>query len=664
MIDFNTDICELQGVGKKRTELLNKLSIYKVKDLLEYFPIAYNQINPPKNILNAVIDTKEYIRIRIIGFSQSFKLTIAKSTDGYTPINLKWFNSPYIMSKVRIGKEYVAYGYVKKNKSSYELIQPILYSVEEYNDMIGKILPIYSLTKGLSNNILSKLILDTLNKINFTDDIFSKELRNEFCLPHYDFTIRTLHNPCKLEDIDIAKYRLIFQELYKFMSKMKKLKLSKNDIKNNFNINEHISINEFEEVIGFSLTNAQKNSIRDIMSNLKSESSMSRLLQGDVGSGKTIVAFITMINVALSGYQAAIMAPTEILAQQHYNNFIKLIKQLGIELSVEFLSSSTKIAQKRIAYENISTGNTKIIIGTHSIIWKDLEYKNLAYVVTDEQHRFGVNQRQELANKGYKPHILVMSATPIPRTLAIMLYGDMDISIIDELPVNRIPIKNKVVDSNYEKAAYNLIEREVNAGRQAYVVCPLVEESENYDCVDVLSEYEKINKFYAGKINVGLLHGQMKSSEKEKIMQEFKDRKIDVLVSTVVIEVGVDVPNATVMVIVDPQRFGLAQLHQLRGRVGRGKHQSYCVFLILSAGSTSSKRLEILEKTNDGFKIANEDLKLRGAGDFFGFRQSGDFNFKFADIYENTDMIRKVNVAIDKYGYIDDEDITNISSTI
>lgn len=664
MIDFNTDVSELQGVGKKRTELLNKLDIYKVKDLLEYFPIGYNSIKPPKNVINAIIDTKEYIRIRIIGFSQSFKLTIAKTTDGYTPINVKWFNSPYIMSKVRIGQEYVAYGYVKKNKDTYELIQPVLYSVDEYNDMIGKILPIYSLTKGISNNILSKLILDTLNKINFADDIFSKELRNEFCLPHYDFTIRTLHNPCKLEDIDTAKYRLIFQELYEFMSKMKKMKLSKNDIKNNFTINEHININEFEEAIEFSLTNAQKKCISDIMLNLKSECSMSRLLQGDVGSGKTIVAFITMINVALSGYQAAIMAPTEILAQQHYNNFINLIKKLGIDINVEFLSSSTKTTQKRVAYENISTGNAKIIIGTHSIIWKDLEYKNLAYVVTDEQHRFGVNQRQELANKGYRPHILVMSATPIPRTLAIMLYGDMDISIIDELPVNRIPIKNKVVDSNYEKAAYNLIEREVNAGRQAYVVCPLVEESENYDCTDVINEYEKLNEFYAGKINVGLLHGQMKPSEKEKIMQEFKDGKIDVLVSTVVIEVGVDVPNATVMVIVDPQRFGLAQLHQLRGRVGRGNYQSYCVFLILSGESTNIKRLEILEKTNDGFKIANEDLKLRGAGDFFGFRQSGDVNFKFADIYENADIICKVNIAIDKYGYMDDEDITNISNTI
>lgn len=650
MLTLQSSLDEISGIGEKRKSTFEKIGINSVKDLLEYFPISYTEIKNPITVDRARLSGKEYVQIKILGYSQFRKIVTAKATDGINNISVKWFNTPYIKTRLKVGSVFVGHGYIKKNANGYDFIQPSLYSVEDYEKMVGKIIPTYSLTKGITNNVISNLVKKVLNNIEFIPDLLSRELREEYKLCHFDYCIRQLHSPKNFEDLKIAKKRYVFEEFYIFMYKIRLLKENSDIIKNNFQIYEKLSVDKLENTVGYNLTNAQKKAIDEIINSLKLATPMSRLLQGDVGSGKTIVAIYTMINVALSGYQAAMMAPTEILAQQHASFFRNLVKKLKLGLTIEVLTSSTKAKEKREILRKLAEGEVDIIIGTHSIIWDTVEYKRLAYVVTDEQHRFGVNQRKALSEKGNNPHILVMSATPIPRTLAVMLYGDMDISIMDELPNNRIPIKNKVVYKDYEKATYNLIKKEVDKGRQAYVVCPLIEESEGFECTDVSTEYEKLRNFFDLNVKIGLLHGRMNAKEKSEIMQQFVNQEIDVLVSTVVIEVGVDVPNATVMVVVDPQRFGLAQLHQLRGRVGRGEHQSYCVFLILSGEDKISERLQILEKTNDGFLIANEDLKLRGPGEFFGLRQSGELEFKIADIYDDAEVIKLVSRAINKYG--------------
>lgn len=649
MIKLTDDIDKISGVGKKKKELLLKLGIKNIKDLLENLPINYSEIKEPLSLEETKCGLKQYVKVKILGFSRIKKAIITKATDSKQYVELIWFNSPFIVSTTKLGMEYVAFGYVKKDNRGYKIIQPKLFSIQEYEKMIGLIIPTYSLTQGLTNNSLLKIIDNVFSQDITFDDGFDKELCNEYGLLSYDDALRKIHRPKNPDDIKNARKRFVFKELYTFMYRMKMLKNNASKYKNDFKIKTQITQKQIEDAMGFELTRVQKQSIDAINEDLKRPTPMSRLLQGDVGSGKTIVAFTTLLNTVLSGYQCAFMAPTEILAQQHYLGLINLIKKLNLEINVGFLTSSTTKKNKEDIYRNLKEGSIQVIIGTHSLIWKDVEYNNLAYVITDEQHRFGVNQRQDLAKKANNPHILVMSATPIPRTLAIMLYGDMDISIMDELPSKRIPIKNKVVNADYERAAYNLIKKEVDSGKKAYVVCPLVEESEHINCVDVHTQYEKLKSFYNGDVKVGLLHGQMTSKEKDTIMNEFKFGNIDVLVSTVVIEVGVDVSSATVMVIVDPQRFGLAQLHQLRGRVGRAEFQSYCVFLVISGDEVESKRLKILEKTNDGFEIAKQDLKLRGSGDIFGVRQSGDINFKFADIYEDSNLIVEINSAIDKY---------------
>lgn len=462
--------------------------------------------------------------------------------------------------------------------------------------------------------------------------------------------LQILHAPIEKAQLAKARERFVFEEFYTFVYQMRHLKRSEENYHNDFCIERILSIKEVEDAVGFELTQAQRNSIDEILADCKRPVAMSRLLQGDVGSGKTLVAMYAMLNVALSGYQAALMAPTAILASQHFVTLEKLIATLHLPVKTAILTAQVTGAKRRAIYEGIANGEIDLIIGTQALVQEALTYRRLAFVVTDEQHRFGVDQRTKFSEKGEHPHILVMSATPIPRTLAVILYGDLSISAMRELPKHRQPIDTKIVGAKYQKATFELIRRQVDMGHQAYVVCPLIEESEGVNCMDVIRQEARLRRYFGDSMRIGILHGRMKPEEKDAVMSEFVAQKLDILVSTVVIEVGVDVPNATVMVVVDPQRFGLAQLHQLRGRVGRGRATSHCIYLVVSDKVEKAKRLKILAETSDGFAIAEEDLKQRGPGEFFGHRQSGGLDFRWADLFADADILQKVQVAIERYG--------------
>ena len=464
-------------------------------------------------------------------------------------------------------------------------------------------------------------------------------------MAEYNYAIRGIHFPEDKEVFYHARERLVFEEFLQFILAIRKLKDSNSRMDNEYVIPLDLRTEEFQKALPFELTGAQQNVWREIQQDMASEHAMSRLVQGDVGSGKTIVAVLALLNTALKGYQAAMMAPTEVLARQHYESITSLFEAYDIPIKVVLLTGSMTAKEKRRAYDRIECGLAKIIVGTHALIQDAVYYDNLALVVTDEQHRFGVKQRESFAKKGGVPHVLVMSATPIPRTLAIILYGDLDISVIDELPANRLPIKNCVVDTSYRQTAYTFMKKQIAEGRQCYIICPMVEESEAMEAENVTDYSRMLQEEMGTQIVVDHLHGKMKQAAKDEIMERFGRNEIQILVSTTVIEVGIDVPNATVMMIENAERFGLTQLHQLRGRVGRGKYQSYCIFMTGSKAKETKKRLEILNKTNDGFKIASEDLKLRGPGDLFGIRQSGLMDFGLGDIYQDAAILQKANEA-------------------
>lgn len=645
-----SEVDALKGVGAKRKELLAKLGIVTIRDLLEYFPVTYDEMTPPVPVDKIPNGTKGRVRVRILGVSRSRNVVMAKVTDGVHDFTMKWFHMPYLKSVLKAGAGYIAEGTVRRLKTTWEIIQPKLYQPEEYEALEGRILPVYGLTKGLSNHVITNTMETAFETLTEIPDILSPELRKEYELSHYDYCLRQMHFPDSKRDLMLARKRLVFQEFYTFLYKIRKMRENREELKTDVIIHPHQDVSEVEKAMGFSLTGAQKRALEEIRHSMASGIQMSRLLQGDVGSGKTVVAFLAMLDTVKSGRQAVMMAPTEILARQHRDGLVRLLEMLGIDEEPVLLTSSLKGKKREEAYAMIADGRAQFIIGTHALFWKDVEYFNPGLVVTDEQHRFGVYQRSSLANKGERPHILVMSATPIPRTLAVILYGDLELSVIDELPKHRIPIKNKVVGPEYEAAAYKLIRQEVEAGRQAYVVCPLIEPSEGVECVDVMTETKRLQTHFGKGIRVEYLHGRMRAEEKNSVMERFAAREIDVLVSTTVIEVGVDVPNATVMVIVDPQFFGLAQLHQLRGRVGRGGFQSYCVYLVIHGNPGNNERLQILEKSNDGFVIANEDLRLRGPGEFFGIRQSGEMDFQLADLYTDAELLKVVSQAMETYG--------------
>lgn len=643
---------EINGIGEKTEKIFYRAGIEKVEDLLTYYPRYYDTFEEPVLVRNLECDRTQAIYATVVRNVEVKRIRNLQIITGYlrdsegSALRAVWFNSAYLKGKLHIGDTFVFRGFVKENRGGFEISQPKIYGIREYNKKMGEMQPVYSLVSGMTNNIVQKAIKQAFNLTEPTENI-PKSVKEKFNLIDKSVAIKAIHYPKNYEDMRLARNRLIFDEFFYFIITLRNLK-EKNDITVNENkLEEPKEITDLINNLPFKLTNAQLRTWNEIKEDIASDRVMNRLVQGDVGSGKTILAVLLVLTAALNGKQGAIMAPTEVLARQHFEFVTELIIKNNLNLNVAILVGSLTAKEKRLAYEKIESGETDIVIGTHAVIQEKVHFKDLAVAVTDEQHRFGVRQREMISEKGNHPHIMVMSATPIPRTLAIIMYGDLDISVIDELPAGRKPIANCVVGTEYRPKAYNFIEKQVDSGRQVYIICPTVEYSEAVEGENVIEYSEKLNKILHPGIKVEYLHGRMKPSEKNEIMGRFARNEIQVLVSTTVVEVGVNVPNATVMMVENAERFGLAQLHQLRGRVGRGQYQSYCIFIYGSGKKDAEKRLEILNKSNDGFFIANEDLKLRGPGDFFGVRQSGDFEFKLGDIMNDADVLKDAAMAVD-----------------
>lgn len=649
-------ITELKGIGEKYAQLLGRLSVYTVEDLVGLYPRDYELYQEPAFIstlsldyenTNVVIDGVVSKKIDVYHTGKLAVISTFINDENGDRIKCTWFNMPFLKSSLKLGMRYIFRGrFVIKNGIKI-LEQPQMYTRSQYSEIEGTMQPIYPLTKGLSNKTVANAVHQALEKFDagLEKEYIPGYVRQKNELAEHNYAVVNIHFPKSMEDYIQARKRLAFEEFFLFVLAVRSLRNSNERIPNGYIIQNDSRTDDFIEKLPFSLTNGQKSAWTEVKKNMSGKGLMSRLIQGDVGSGKTIIAVLALMNTAYAGYQAAMMVPTEVLAKQQYDSITKMFNNMDVELNVSLLVGSMTAAAKRKVYEDIENGSTDIVIGTHAVIQEKVIFKNLALVITDEQHRFGVNQRRDLSDKGNNPHILVMSATPIPRTLAIIVYGDLDISVIDELPAERLPIKNCVVDESYRPNAYKFIENQVHAGRQAYVICPMVEDSENIEAENVIDYAKKLSGELPDDIKVEYLHGKMKASQKNEIMEKFSKNEINVLVSTTVIEVGVNVPNATVMMVENAERFGLAQLHQLRGRVGRGGFQSYCIFVSGNKSKKTKDRLEILNKTNDGFKIAEEDLKLRGPGDFFGVRQSGDFDFGIADIYTDAKVLKSASEA-------------------
>lgn len=650
------DIIQLKGIGEKTAVLLNRLSVYTTDDLVGLYPRDYDVYEEPvfvntakENMENTIVSIDGMVSNNVEVYRHG-KLTVIsvfiKDVTGER-IKCTWYNMPFLKSSLRQGMRYIFRGYLRKKNGIFLLEQPEMYTMEKYSQLKGSMQPIYPLTKGLSNKIVVKAVKQVLERYDTSLDMefIPSDIRKNFELSEHNYAVMSIHFPKSMQDYMMARKRLAFEEFFLFILAMRTLKNTKERLPNSFVINNDARTDEFINNLPFKLTNAQIKVWDEVKLNMGSDKLMSRLIQGDVGCGKTIIAVLALMNTAFNGYQAAMMVPTEVLAKQQYKSVCDMFEKYNIALNISLLTGSMTQSAKKKEYERIKSGETDIIIGTHCLIQDSVEYKNLALVITDEQHRFGVNQRKTFSKKGDNPHILVMSATPIPRTLAIILYGDLDISIVDELPLNRLPIKNCVVDENYRPNAYKFIQNQINEGRQVYIICPLVEESDGIEAENVIDYAAKLKKFMQPQVRIDYLHGKMSGSQKNDIMERFVNKETDILVSTTVIEVGVNVPNATVMMVENAQRFGLAQLHQLRGRVGRGKYQSYCIFVSDNKSKKTKERLEILNKSNDGFVIAEEDLRLRGPGDFFGIRQSGEFDFGIADIYADANVLKMASDA-------------------
>lgn len=644
MEELNKDVQYVKGIGPKRAYKLNKLGIFTLKDLIYYFPRQFEDRNNLKKIAQLDNDEKATIKAVITGIETSspkkgMTLTKVCVKDETSSAKLVFFNQPHIKNAFRVGEMVLVFGKVKKSYKNVELTSCEIEFFTKSPKNTCKVMPIYPLTYGVTN----KEIMSIMKTVLDSEELKIKEylpinIIKKYNLCSIDYAIKNIHSPQSKDSLKVALYRIIFEEFLILQMGLFLFKSGINDCKGiKFNKNENLD--NIRSSLPFKLTKAQSRALNEIIDDMASDKIMNRLVQGDVGSGKTVVALISLANCVLNGYQGALMAPTEILAEQHYAYLSDTLEEFNI--NVELLVGSCTKKQKENILKRVKNNEIDILIGTHALIEDTVEFNNIGLVITDEQHRFGVRQRSRLSDKGKNPDIIVMTATPIPRTLALILYGDLDISIIDELPPGRQPIETMAIDKKKRERVYNnLVRDEVQKGRQVYIVCPLVEESEAIEAKAATELVEELKSQYFSDLRVGLLHGKMKSSEKDNIMKMFKNKEIDILVSTTVIEVGVNVPNATLMIIENSERFGLAQLHQLRGRVGRGVHKSYCILIYASKSEVCRQRMSIMEETNDGFKISEKDLEIRGPGEFFGTRQHGIPELKVANIFKHMKILK------------------------
>ena len=650
-MDERSGIREIKGIGEKAEKTFSKIGIHTVGDLIRYYPRGYEVYEDPVAVgeieegHTMTVSGAIYGRVQVSG-SPKMQITTLYLKDLTGTLKVIWFRMPFLRNTLSRGGVITLRGRIVRKKDGLVMEHPeLFYPSIKYEEKRTSLQPVYPLTSGLTNNAVLKAIRQAVEITDLGEGSLPEMLVERFGLADYKEAVRGIHFPETKEEFYHARERLVFEEFLMFILSLRMMSVQKERVLNPYCFRDPELIGRFLERLPYELTDAQKSVWREIRQDMSGIHVMSRLVQGDVGSGKTIVALLAMMYAGLNGYQAAMMAPTEVLARQHFENIRRMLAEYEIPLRAELLTGSMKGKEKKEAYGRIASGEADLIIGTHALIQEKAEYQNLALVVTDEQHRFGVRQRERLAGKGVCPHILVMSATPIPRTLAIILYGDLDISVIGELPKNRLPIKNCVVDTGYRETAYRFMRKQICSGRQCYIICPMVEESDSLE-VENVTDYTEIVREALGKgIAVSYLHGKMKQAEKDEIMEAFAKNEIQVLVSTTVIEVGIDVPNASVIMIENSERFGLAQLHQLRGRVGRGKHQSYCIFMSASKSEETRERLEILNRSNDGFFIAGEDLRLRGPGDLFGIRQSGVMDFRLGDVYQDAKILQTASEA-------------------
>lgn len=647
-MELNSSIRNIKGIGGKSEKLFNKLGIYTVKELLCFYPREYDifgSIEPVSSvqegrtvIIEAFLKSSPKVTV-----SGNLKITRAVFKDASGSIAAVWFNMPFMAKILRMGTHYILRGRIVNRNGFLELRQAKLLSRQEYVNLTGTLQPVYSLTAGLTGNAVAKAVKRALGETDLNGDFLPADIRKENNLILWKKAIYAIHFPANKEECIQARRRLVFDEFFLFALALGQLRKTKDKMESQFIMHKDGLAGQLLNSLPYKLTKAQQAAWQEIQGDLRSGKVMNRLVQGDVGSGKTIIALLSLLMAAENGFQGAIMAPTEVLAMQHYETFTGMLEPLGIKTGL--LTGSLTAAQKKKVHTQIAGHEIDIIIGTHALVQEKVEFENLGLVVTDEQHRFGVKQREALYSKGKSPHMLVMSATPIPRTLAIILYSGLDVSVIDTMPEGRKPVKNCVVGTNYRQQAYRFMQKEIEAGHQVYIICPMVDESENMEAENVTEYYQMLCAKMPPETRISYLHGKMKPAQKNSIMEEFASHKTDILVSTTVIEVGINVPEATVMMIENSERFGLAQLHQLRGRVGRGSAQSYCIFMAGNDSKEVMERLSVIGNSNDGFYVAEQDLKMRGPGDFFGIRQSGMLDFQLADIYQDADILSAASKA-------------------
>lgn len=649
MKKFDLSVQYLKGVGPYRAKQLAKLGIYTIEDLLYHFPRDYEDKKNIKKISDLEDGLSQTILAQVIDAPSDIKtrrgliITTVKVKDDTGIAELIWFNQPYLKNLIKKGMVYIINGKVERKLGITTIQNPVFEENTKDSLNVGRIVPIYPSTSDLSQKTLRAIIKNAIEEAEFIE-IFREPLRREFGLIKIEDAIKSIHFPSNFEVLDKAKRRLKFQELFLLQLGLILIKKNITEDKKGIAFPKNDGIEDFIKNLPFKLTNAQRKVYEEVCRDMEKDKPMNRLIQGDVGSGKTVIAMLALLKAVINGYQGVLMAPTEILAEQHYITISQYFLPLGIRLCL--LKGGLSKKEKEELLKGIKKGIYDVVIGTHALIQENVEFNKLGLIITDEQHRFGVRQRALLSQKASNPDILVMTATPIPRTLALILYGDLDVSIIDELPPGRKEIKTYAVDGKMRDRVYHFVAQQLREGRQAYIVCPLIEESEAIQAKSVVNLYKEIKDKYFPEFKVALLHGDVKDKEKEDIMEKFRRNEVHVLVSTTVIEVGINVPNANIMVIENAERYGLSQLHQLRGRVGRGEYQSYCILIYDKISEIAKERMKVMVKSNNGFEIAEKDLLLRGPGDLFGTRQHGIPDFKIADLIHDVHLLQEIQKFI------------------